>query len=133
MICILISMIFHLHITSFGTLLIPLKRRLNVTKREDSIQMCCTLSLLSVEDSILIYLEGYFDIFRKKTLRISSGWEVLEVKKQSLGGVLWKGCSEKFHKIHRKTLVLESLFNKVAGLRPATLSKKRLQHRCFSC
>ena len=34
----------------------------------------------------LIYLE-------KKTLRISSGWEVLEVKKQSLGGVLWKGCS----------------------------------------
>ena len=50
--CILISMIFHLHITSFTTLLIPLKRRLNVTKRQDSIQMCCTLSLLSVE--------GYF-------------------------------------------------------------------------
>ena len=25
----------------------------------------------------------------------------------------------------------ESLFNKVAGLRPATLLKKRLWHRCF--
>ena len=27
--------------------------------------------------------------------------------------------------------MLESLFNKVEGLRPATLLKKRLQHRCF--
>ena len=25
----------------------------------------------------------------------------------------------------------ESLFNKVAGLRPATLLKKRLRHKCF--
>ena len=36
-----------------------------------------------------------------------------------------------FRKIHRKTPVPESLFNKVAGLRPATLLKKRLWHRCF--
>ena len=40
-------------------------------------------------------------------------------------------CSQKFHKIHRKPLVPESLFNTVAGLRPANLLKKRLQHRCF--
>ena len=32
-----------------------------------------------------------------------------------------KRCSQKFHKIHRK----------VAGLRPATLFKKSLWHRCF--
>ena len=37
----------------------------------------------------------------------------------------------KFRKIHRKTPVPEPLFNKVAGLRPATLLKKRLWHRCF--
>ena len=42
-----------------------------------------------------------------------------------------KRCSWKFRKIHRKTPVPESLFNKVAGLRPATLLKKRLWHRCF--
>ena len=30
----------------------------------------------------------------------------------------------KFRKIHRKTPVPESLFNKVAGLRPATLLQK---------
>ena len=38
---------------------------------------------------------------------------------------------KKFHKIHRKTPVPESLFNKVAGRRPATLFKKRLWHKCF--
>ena len=32
-----------------------------------------------------------------------------------------KRCSKKFHKIHKKTPVPESLFNKVAGLKPATL------------
>ena len=42
-----------------------------------------------------------------------------------------KRCSQKFHKIHKKTPVPESLFNKVAGLRPATLLKKRLWHRYF--
>ena len=36
-----------------------------------------------------------------------------------------------FTKIHRKTPVPESFFNKIAGLKPATLLKKRLWHRCF--
>ena len=34
-------------------------------------------------------------------------------------------------KIRRKTPVSESHFNKVVGLRPATLLKRRLLHRCF--
>ena len=38
----------------------------------------------------------------------------------------------KSSKIHRKTPVFESLFNKVAGLNPCNFIKKRLQHRCFS-
>ena len=42
-----------------------------------------------------------------------------------------KRCSEKFRKIYRKTLVPECLFNKVVGLRPATLLRKSLRHRCF--
>ena len=40
-----------------------------------------------------------------------------------------KRCSWKFRKTHRKTPVSESLFNTVAGLRPATLLKKRFWHR----
>ena len=33
--------------------------------------------------------------------------------------------------IHMKTPVLESLFNKFAGLKVYNFTKKRLQHRCF--
>ena len=44
-----------------------------------------------------------------------------------------KGCSKKFCNIHRKTPMLESLFNKVAGLQGCSFIKKRLQHRCFFC
>ena len=40
------------------------------------------------------------------------------------GGVYKKRCSKKLRKFHRKATVLESLFNKVAGLRPATLLKR---------
>ena len=46
-------------------------------------------------------------------------------------GALCKKRSLEFHKIHRKTPVPESLFNKVAGLIPETLLKKELWHRCF--
>ena len=36
-----------------------------------------------------------------------------------------------FRNIYRKRPVLKSLFNKVSGLQPAALLKKRLQHKCF--
>ena len=43
----------------------------------------------------------------------------------------WKSCSEKFRKIHRKHLCQILFFNKIAGLRPATLLRKSLWHGCF--
>ena len=42
-----------------------------------------------------------------------------------------KGVLNKFTKFKRKHLCQSLFLNKVAGPRPATLSKKRLQHRCF--
>ena len=42
-----------------------------------------------------------------------------------------KGVLRKFAKFTRKHLCQGLFFNKVAGLRPATLLKKRLWHRCF--
>ena len=54
-------------------------------------------------------------------------------QKQPYADILQNGCCEKFCNIHRKTSVLESLFNKVAGLMAcnfiSTTSQKRLQHR----
>ena len=42
-----------------------------------------------------------------------------------------KSCSEKFCNIHRRTLVLECLFNKVACLQSCNFNKKRLWNWCF--
>ena len=50
---------------------------------------------------------------------------------KQLSEVFYKKSSYKFCKIYRKTPLLESLFHNVAGLRPATSLKKRLQHNCF--
>ena len=44
-------------------------------------------------------------------LRFSSHWEAV------FRSVLWNRCSWKFRKFHRKTPVLDFLFNKVAGLK----------------
>ena len=42
-----------------------------------------------------------------------------------------KKCSSRFQKIRRKIPVPESLFDKTADLRHATLLKKRRWNRCF--
>ena len=67
----------------------------------------------------------------------------MNVQKQPPEAFCKKMCSWKFHKIHRKTPVPETFYNKVAGLRPetllkkdsglrpATLLKKRLWYRYF--
>ena len=52
-------------------------------------------------------------------------------EKQSPEMFYKRHCSSQFRNIRRKTLVLESLFNNVAGLKACNFIKKRLQHRCF--
>ena len=55
-----------------------------------------------------------------------------KVQKQRPEVFCKKRCFEKFRKIHRKTPVSESFFNKVAD-RPATLFKKETLLQVFSC
>ena len=43
-----------------------------------------------------------------------------------------KGVPENFTKLTGKYLCQGLVFNKVAGLRPASLLKKRFRHRCFT-
>ena len=45
---------------------------------------------------------------------------------------VWKGVLRKFTKFTGEHLCQSLFFNKAAGLRPATLFKKRLWHKCFS-
>ena len=42
-----------------------------------------------------------------------------------------KGVLENFTKFTGKHLCWSLFFNKVAGVRPESILKKRLQHRCF--
>ena len=51
--------------------------------------------------------------------------------KAATRGALQKMLFLKICNIHRRTPVLMSLFNKVAGLRACNFIKKRFQHRCF--
>ena len=86
--------------------------------------LCWSLFLIKLP---AFSLQVFYTYFQKHLQTTASGGQ-----KQSSRGVLQKRCSQKFHKIHRKTLMPESLFlKKVTGLRPATLLKMRLWHRCF--
>ena len=54
-------------------------------------------------------------------------------QKQPFPDVFQNRCLQKFPSIHRKTPALESLFNKLAGLKVFNFIKKRLQTQVFSC
>ena len=53
------------------------------------------------------------------------------IQKQPSWGVCKKGVLRNFAKFAVKHLCQSLFFNKVAGLRSATLLKRRLKHRCF--
>ena len=75
----------------------------------------------------------YYDVNNggiKSNLLSSKTFIIPYQKEQPVADALQIRCSKNFSNIHRKASMLESLFNKVAGLRPATLLKKRLQRRC---
>ena len=67
---------------------------------------------------ILTYSSSFLDFWK-------------QLWKQLFEDVLQNKCSQKFGKIHEKTPGASLFFNKVAGLRPAILLKRRLWHRCF--
>ena len=52
-------------------------------------------------------------------------------QKQPFTYVFQNRCFLKIRNMHRKTPVLESLFNKLAGQKACNFIKKRFQHRCF--
>ena len=55
----------------------------------------------------------------------------LNINKQPPEVFLRKGALRNFAKFTGKHLCQRLLFNKVAGIRPATLLKKRHRRRCF--
>ena len=76
------------------------------------------------------YVNAFYDVARNKMGNLYP-FQSSKYKKQSFADVLQNKCSWNFCKFHRKTLVLESPFNKVTGFQASNFIKKRLQHRCF--
>ena len=55
----------------------------------------------------------------------------IETPEAATRGVLWKKVLLEILQNSQENTFAKVSFNKVAGLRPATLLKKRLLHRCF--
>ena len=53
-----------------------------------------------------------------------------DLQKHSSGVILWKNCSEKFHKTHRKTPVMEYFLNNV-DIKTCSFASKGLNYKCF--
>ena len=66
-----------------------------------------------------VYSYKHLNFFRQRLLNLG------------FKGLSNRSSVKKFHKLHRKTPVLKSLFNKVAGPQACNFIKKRFQHRCF--
>ena len=73
---------------------------------------------------IILAILIYIDLILKSNHTLSNLW------RKSFADALQNRCYEKFRKFHRKLPVLESLFNKVAGLQVCNVIKKRLQQKC---
>ena len=73
-------------------------------------------------------LQFSFNVFR---LLLNWAYNKNKLQKQPLEVFCKKGVLRNFVKFTEKHLRQSLFFNKVAGLRPATLLKKRLWHRCF--
>ena len=55
------------------------------------------------------------------------------MQKQPFANVLQNRCSYKFPNIHKKISVLETIFNKVTGLKACNFIKKETPTQVFSC
>ena len=82
---------------------------------------------------------GVLPLWRKGKIRISfkkpvqkkaATWRLRKLEAVARRCSVRKGILRNFAKFTGKRLCQSLLFNKVVGLRPATLFKKRLGHRC---
>ena len=117
------------------------KMKFNVVSTKENLVTCWDFHNLDTEmfssgplkvflATLFLHICFYFVCAKKEkenlTLRIVSIF-----RSSRPGGVRWKGFLRNFAKFTGKHLCRSLFFNTVAALRPATLLKKRLWHRCF--
>ena len=81
--------------------------------------------------SVLILAPNLNKIFLPRCTKMFKSHS-LTVRRSSLSQMFFKKDFKlKFRKFYKETPVLESLFNKVSGLKACNFIKKRIQHSCF--
>ena len=88
-----------------------------------------SISISEIIENVLL-IHGWFTIKFTFTNNISLVWWEINFRSNHSRCSVKKGVLKNFSKSTGKHLC-QSLFNKVAGLRSATLLKRRLWHRCF--
>ena len=100
---------------------------------------CLSTTIFTQKTLSVIFTCGLFPLFSASLVVISIevGYQCVfsdiidESQKQPPGCSVRKGVLRNFAKFTGKHLCQSLFSNKVAGLIPATLLKKRLWHRCF--
>ena len=88
-------------------------------------------SFLQQMISVLILEPNLSKIFYKDILKCLSH-TLSRLERTSHSKMFFKKDFKlKFCKFHKETPLLESLFNKVSGLKTCNFIKKRIQHSCF--
>ena len=86
--------------------------------------------IFSKSINVKVFVRNVKLCFNSTTFILKSS-EIVSVQKQPPEVFYKKGVLRKLSKFTGKHLCQSLFFNKAAGLRPATLLKKRLWHRCF--
>ena len=96
-----------------------------------NVQCCKITKNVQVEKPIYVK-NSMYQMQRKLQVKIHFGKiSLMPEQKQPFADALRCKCSLENTVTHRKTPVLESLFNKVAGLQTCNFVKTRAQHKYF--
>ena len=77
-------------------------------------------------DNVYVYIIKIYSTFTKSSM---SWKQLLATRSSHRGCPIKEGVFENFAKLRGKQLCRSLLFNKAAGLRPATSLKKKIRHR----
>ena len=89
-------------------------------------------SFLQQMISVLILEPNFNKIFLPRYTKMFKSHTLSRLERSSHSQLFFKKDFKlKFRKFHKETPVLESLFNKVSGLKACNFIKKRIQHSCF--
>ena len=94
----------------------------DISKISKTVERNLTLILTVLSESSIHFSQSSRVLAKKNAVSFRSSHQSCSVK---------EGVLRNFTKFTGKHLWQNLFFNKVPGLRPATLSKKRLWHRCF--